>query len=229
MTGPSEPEVGSTLQFSLDRLAMNIHGNADSHLDALSHVLYQGTMYNGVSADKVGVSGAAGLSLDVARDGIVGRGVLLDIPRVEGRRWLEPGESVTAEALAAAETAQHVTVRPGDLLFVRVGHRPRRDHYGPWDAAQARAGLHPTAMQFLPSAGSPCLAATATTTPRRVWWPGWGFRCTCSRSTRWACSSSTTSISRRCWLFVRSRTAGPSCASSRRCAFPLPPVRQSTR
>jgi Putative cyclase len=183
MTGPSEPEVGSTLQFSLDRLAMNIHGNADSHLDALSHVLYQGTMYNGVSADKVGVSGAAGLSLDVARDGIVGRGVLLDIPRVEGRRWLEPGESVTAEALATAETAQHVTVRPGDLLFVRVGHRPRRDHYGPWDAAQARAGLHPTAMQFLPSAGSPCLAATATTTPRRVWWPGWGFRCTCSRST----------------------------------------------
>ena len=147
MTGPSEPEVGSSLQFALDRLAMNIHGNADSHLDALSHVLYQGTLYNGVPADKVGVSSE--LSLDVARDGIVGRGVLLDIPRVEGRRWLEPGESVMGEAMAAAETAQHVTVGPGDLLFVRVGHRPRRDHYGPWDAAQARAGLHPTAMQFL--------------------------------------------------------------------------------
>jgi kynurenine formamidase len=95
------------------------------------------------------VSGATELSLDVARDGIVGRGVLLDIPRLEGRRWLEPGESVTGEALAAAETAQHVTVGPGDLLFIRVGHRPRRDHYGPWDAAQARAGLHPAAMQFL--------------------------------------------------------------------------------
>lgn len=147
MTGPSEPEVGSSLQFALDRLAMNIHGNADSHLDALSHVMYQGTLYNGVPVDKVGVSGE--LSLDVARDGIVGRGVLLDIPRVEGRRWLEPGESVTAEALAAAETAQNVTVGPGDLLFVRVGHRPRRDHYGPWDATQARAGLHPAAMQFL--------------------------------------------------------------------------------
>jgi hypothetical protein len=148
MTGPSEPEVGSSLQFATDRLAMNIHGNADSHLDALSHVQYQGTLYNGVPTDKVGVSGAAGLSVDVARDGIVGRGVLLDIPRLEGLRWLEPGESVTGEALAAAETAQHVTVGPGDLLFVRVGHRPRRDHYGPW-AAQARAGLHPAAMQFL--------------------------------------------------------------------------------
>ena len=70
---------------------MNIRGNADSHLDALTHVQYQGTLYNGVPADQVGVSGATGLSLDVARDGIVGRGVLLDIPRVEGRRWLEPG------------------------------------------------------------------------------------------------------------------------------------------
>ena len=149
MTGPSEPEAGSSLQFATDRLAMNIHGNADSHLDALTHVLYQGTLYNGVPADKVGVPGATGLSLDVARDGIVGRGVLLDIPRLQGRRWLEPGESVTGEALAAAEAAQHVTVGPGDLLFVRVGHRPRRDHYGPWDAAQARAGLHPAAMQFL--------------------------------------------------------------------------------
>ena len=92
MTGPSEPEVGSSLQFATDRLAMNIHGNADSHLDALSHVQYQGTLYNGVPTDQVGVSGATGLSLDVARDGIVGRGVLLDIPRLEGRRWLEPGE-----------------------------------------------------------------------------------------------------------------------------------------
>jgi kynurenine formamidase len=149
MTGPPEPEVGSSLQFATDRLAMNIHGNADSHLDALTHVQYQGTLYNGVPVDQVGVSGPTALSVDVARDGIVGRGVLLDIPRLEGRQWLEPGESVTGEALAAAETAQHVTVGPGDLLFVRVGHRPRRDHYGPWDAAQARAGLHPAAMQFL--------------------------------------------------------------------------------
>jgi hypothetical protein len=84
MTGGTEPEVVSGLHFALDRLAMNIHGNADSHLDALCHVLYEGTLYNGVPRDKLGVSGAAELSVDVARDGIVGRGVLLDIPRVEG-------------------------------------------------------------------------------------------------------------------------------------------------
>jgi kynurenine formamidase len=149
MTGGTGSENVSGLHFALDRLAMNIHGNADSHLDALCHVMYEGTLYNGVPADKVGVSGVGELSVDMARDGIVGRGVLLDIPRLDGRRWLEPGEFVTGETLAAAEMAQHVTVGQGDLLFVRVGHRPRRDHYGPWDAAAARAGLHPTAMEFL--------------------------------------------------------------------------------
>jgi kynurenine formamidase len=149
MTAGTESEFDSSLHFAADRVAMNIHSNADSHLDALCHVLYKGTMYNGVPRDKVTVRGAAELSVDVARNGIVGRGVLLDIPRLEGRAWLEPGEYVTGEALAAAETAQHVRVGQGDLLFVRVGHRPRRDHYGPWDAAQERAGLHPTAMEFL--------------------------------------------------------------------------------
>jgi kynurenine formamidase len=149
MTAGTEPDVDESLHFAADRLTMNIHGNADSHLDALCHVMYGGTLYNGVPLDKLSVSGAAELSVDTARNGIVGRGVLLDIPRLEGRPWLEPGESVTGEELAAAETAQHVTVAQGDLLFVRVGHRPRRDHYGPWDAAQERAGLHPTAMDFL--------------------------------------------------------------------------------
>jgi len=40
-------------------------------------------------------------------------------------------------------------VGEGDLLFVRVGHRRRRDELGPWDAAAARAGLHPAAMEFV--------------------------------------------------------------------------------
>ena len=78
-----------------------------------------------------------------------GRGVLLDIPRLRGVQWLEPGDHVTAAELAAAEAAQQVRVGPGDLLFVRVGHRMRRDQLGPWDVAASRAGLHPRVMEFL--------------------------------------------------------------------------------
>ena len=32
------------LHFAMDRLAMNVHGNADSHIDALCHVIYDGAL-----------------------------------------------------------------------------------------------------------------------------------------------------------------------------------------
>ena len=82
--------------------------------------------------------------------------------------WLEPGEHVTADDLAAAEAAEQVRLGPGDLAFVRVGHRRRRQELGPWDVAQARAGLHPLRWSSWPTVRWRCWAATATTTPRRA-------------------------------------------------------------
>ncbi|MET8807857.1 cyclase family protein [Streptomyces sp. NPDC004546] len=149
MTAPTRRETyGHGLDFARDRFAMNVHGDVDSHLDALCHVIFDGELYGGVPASTVTPDGAGALTLDLVRDGIVGRGVLLDIPRLRGVQWLEPGDQVTAEDLAAAETAQRTTVGPGDLLFVRVGHRLRRRTLGAWDVTRARAGLHPTAMRF---------------------------------------------------------------------------------
>ena len=152
-TGRADRPAGSAggpgLSFAMDRVAMNIHGNADSHIDALCHVLYDGLLYNDVPARAVTATGATELSIDAAGDGIVGRGLLLDIPRTRGVRWLEPGDHVTADDLAAAETTQDVHIGQGDLLFVRVGHRRRRHELGAWDAARARAGLHPAALEFL--------------------------------------------------------------------------------
>ncbi len=146
---PGEPSGVPGLSFAADQIAMNVHGDVDSHIDALCHVSYGGSLYNGVPPGAVSSQGAAELSIDDAHDGIVGRGVLLDIPRLRGVPWLEPGEHVTAADLAAAERAQGVRAGPGDLLFVRVGHRRRRGELGPWDVASARAGLHPGAAEYL--------------------------------------------------------------------------------
>lgn len=137
------------LDFALDRVSMNIHGDADSHLDALCHVIYDGELYNGVPADTLTRAGATALSVDVARDGIVSRGVLLDIPRLRHVRWLEPGDHVTADDLLAAEAAGHATVGQGDILLVRVGHRRRRQELGAWKTAEHRAGFHSTALELL--------------------------------------------------------------------------------
>jgi len=150
LTSPPEQEADACgLHFATDRFSMNVHGDADSHLDALCHVVYDGTLHSGVPAATLTETGASELSVALARNGIVGRGVLLDIPRLRGVPWLEPGDHVTADDLAAAEAAQQVRVGEGDLLFVRVGHRRRRSETGAWDAAHARAGLHPLAMEFL--------------------------------------------------------------------------------
>ena len=149
MTGPAGAGGGRGLAFSMDRIAMNIHGNADSHLDALCHVIFDGELYNAVAADTVTAAGAAELSIGVAAGGIVGRGVLLDVPRSRGVPWLEPGEDVTVADVLAAERDQRVRVGQGDIVLVRVGHRRRRDELGPWDAAGARAGLHPTVLPLL--------------------------------------------------------------------------------
>ncbi len=128
---------------------MNIHGNADSHIDGLCHVIFDGTLYNDIAADAVTAAGATQLSIEEAGSGIVGRGVLLDIPRVRRVPWLDPGDHVTADDLIAAEAAQEVRIEQGDLLFIRVGHRSRRTALGPWDVANARAGLHPEALELL--------------------------------------------------------------------------------
>ncbi|MFJ8159499.1 cyclase family protein [Streptomyces sp. NPDC096136] len=160
MTGAVRGAIASTgLQFARDRFTMNVHGDADSHLDALCHVIYDGTLYGGVDADSVTPEGATALTVEEARDGIVGRGVLLDIPRLRGVPWLEPGDHVTPEDLTAAERAQRVRVGAGDLLFVRVGHRRRRTELGAWRAADLRAGLHPSAAEFLRDRGVAVLGA----------------------------------------------------------------------
>jgi kynurenine formamidase len=149
MKGPLGADAGPGLAFSMDRIAMNIHGNADSHIDALCHVIFDGKLYNGVTADTVTAAGAAELSIGLAADGIVGRGVLLDVPRSRGLPWLEPGDHVTVADVLAAEQDQQVRIGQGDIVLVRVGHRRRRNERGPWDAAEARAGLHPAVLSLL--------------------------------------------------------------------------------
>ena len=149
MKQPLGADAGPGVSFNMDRIAMNIHGNADSHIDALCHVIFDRTLYNGVAADTVTAAGAAELSIGVAAGGIVGRGVLLDVPRSRGVRWLEPGDHVTVDDLLAAERDQGVRVGRGDIALVRVGHRRRRTEQGPWDAAAARAGLHPALLPVL--------------------------------------------------------------------------------
>jgi kynurenine formamidase len=150
MTDSSGADVGSgSLHFLKDYVGVDYHYDGHTHIDALCHIAYRGVLYNRRPEDAVTPEGAPVDAIDVLKDGLVGRGVLLDMPAVRGKRWLEPGEHVFREDLEAAETQQGVTVRPGDILLVNVGHARRLGELGPWDTAQAKAGLHPTSLRFL--------------------------------------------------------------------------------
>ena len=139
------------LAFAKDYIGVDYHNDTHSHLDALCHVSYDGSLYNGWPSDSVSDTGAAVETVELMKDGLVGRGVLLDIPRSRGVRWLEPGDSVLPADLEGAERLQGVRVgeREGDILLVRTGHATRLDELGPWDVASHKAGLHPSCAEFL--------------------------------------------------------------------------------
>lgn len=113
-----------------DYLAFAPHGPGITHIDALCHVFYKGLMYNGRSAALVTSAGASVNSISALRDGIVSRGVLLDIPALRGERFIDPGEPVQATELDEAERRFGVTVGEGDALLVRVGRLARRELLG---------------------------------------------------------------------------------------------------
>jgi kynurenine formamidase len=137
------------VQFVKDYVGTDFHNDGHSHLDALCHVSFRGHLFGGAADTATGVDGATVGGVGPLHDGIVGRGVLLDIPRLRGIRWLEPGDHVTPDDLVAAEREQNLRAEPGDIVLVRTGHNLRLRELGPWDTAQSKAGLHPTTARLL--------------------------------------------------------------------------------
>jgi len=139
-------------QFCSDFLASEFHGDCHTHIDALCHTAYKGGLYNGKPAASVTTRGPEGMDITVYECGIIGRGVLLDIPRLRGLKWLEPGEAVTRDELEAAEKTQGVKVGEGDIFLFRTGHHRRRLDLGPWNNGydgEGKAGLHLNAIPWM--------------------------------------------------------------------------------
>ncbi|MGY2876397.1 hypothetical protein ACVW00_003587 [Marmoricola sp. URHA0025 HA25] len=104
-----------------ETLTLEQHGpNAMTHLDALGHFYYQGSGFGGAGEDAVTDSGVTMNDVVAAAGGIVGRGFLLDLPRLLGLPYLPLAQTVT---LAELETwlGRAGSPRSGDILFVRTG------------------------------------------------------------------------------------------------------------
>jgi kynurenine formamidase len=132
-----------------DYLGSDVHGLGTTHLDALCHIFVEGQMYNGRSPVEVPSTGATRNTVMTMRDGIIGRGVILDISALRDVAFLSADDRVTAEDLTAAETRQAVTVGSGDILVVATG-RDARESAGPLNPFQAGLpGLDPSCLPWL--------------------------------------------------------------------------------
>jgi kynurenine formamidase len=114
----------------LDWVGFQIHGLYITHLDAPSHQIWGGTMYNGHPAQALTAeAGAQAGSIDLAGSGIVSRGILLDIAQVAGVDALPAGYGIGPEDLDAAAAAHGVSPEAGDVLLVRTGYGSTRSAY----------------------------------------------------------------------------------------------------
>jgi kynurenine formamidase len=126
-------DIGSSgVTFATDYVGLAFHGDCHTHMDALCHIAYQGRVYNGRPAQQVMTSkGATALDVTTYREGLVGRGVLLDVPRFRG-----------------------VQLGEGDILVFRTGHHRRRLELGAWSndyppTGEGKAGLHVDTIRWM--------------------------------------------------------------------------------
>ena len=135
--------------FSSERLGITFHGNTLTHVDSPCHIFWDGTMYNGRSHSLVDpASGSAWAAVTAAANGIITRGVLLDIARVRDVPWLEPGQGVFPDDLEEAERRQGVRVRSGDAVLLRTGYGRARHEAGA-SGGFTQAGWHASCLPWL--------------------------------------------------------------------------------
>jgi kynurenine formamidase len=156
-TAPDNPlpfEHTMNKGFITDTYRVSYHGYAHSHIDALCHILYKNQTYNGYAREEVNTEkGCTKLGIDNLKNGIVTRGILIDIPRLRNVPYLEPGTPVFVEDLEAWEKKAGLKISSGDAIFLRTGRWARRAKLGPWNVAQSAAGFHASVASWIKARG----------------------------------------------------------------------------
>jgi kynurenine formamidase len=134
---------------AMDEWRIFYHGLTYAHLDALCHARYQGEAYNGFAADDASESGCATAGIEHLKQGVLSRGILIDVPRLKGVDYLEPGTAVLASDIEAFEREAGVRIESGDVVLVRTGRWAKRAETGPYSLQGGSPGVHVTALPLL--------------------------------------------------------------------------------
>ncbi|MEO7005922.1 MAG: cyclase family protein [Terrimesophilobacter sp.] len=109
------PDGGSAAS---DLLVMGTH--VGTHIDALAHVSHLGKLHGGADANKVKDGGYPDHGVNTIAP-MVGRGVLLDIPRALGLEVCAPAYEITPADLQSAAAQENLEFGSGDVVLIRSG------------------------------------------------------------------------------------------------------------
>ena len=143
--------------FAADYYGIYYHGVASTHIDALCHTWDEEAMWNGRDPKKeITFDGARFGSVEHWADGIITRGVMLDVPRHRGVPCVTHERPVHGWELDDILTKRGIRLEPGDAVCVYSGREawqaqdPERPYGRPFNPTQQqRPGLHVSCLPFL--------------------------------------------------------------------------------
>ena len=135
---------------AMDLYTIWYHGSVITHIDSLCHYSFENKLYNGFDRSKIADGpGCPQNGVEQQKDGIMTRGILVDLPLLKKVPYLAEGTPVTAADLDAWEKFANVKIRAGDAVFLRTGRWAQRAEKGAWNVARSAAGWHASVMPWL--------------------------------------------------------------------------------
>jgi kynurenine formamidase len=148
------PESGGMLDY----MGMFIHGVTQTHIDALCHLRTDdGRTWNGKALRDTRTPVEHSGTIDFWRAGIVTRGVLYDVPRHRGTKFVAPGEPVHGWELQDIAAAEGIDPRPGDAVIIRSGYDAYWQAQGSPPMFASFAGVHCSSVEYLYDANASML------------------------------------------------------------------------
>jgi len=150
---PPGPDPRPLAAYVVDTISVSYHGNNTTHLDALSHIYYQGQIYNGFPQTSYTDRGAGKDDVMAFKNGIFTRGLLFDIPKLKGVPYLGDDEPIYPEDLEAWEKKAGFRLESGDAMLVRTGRWLRVKEKGPLNLNVATPGLYASCCKWMRERG----------------------------------------------------------------------------
>ena len=128
--------------WALDEYKIAYHGFTVSHMDGLGHLSQDKKLYNDYDAASLNSKGYDQLGIENYNEGIISRGILIDIPLLHNKNFLKAGTVVTIDDILEFEKKYGVKIQKGDIVLIRTGRWNQKRTKGDWDASSLAAGLN---------------------------------------------------------------------------------------